>query len=410
MDEAHSDRHLGRQAGNALSSLPDMRREESASEPEVSFFSHDLGAAELAALAQVLRGPILTTGETVERFEQLFAAYLGRRHCVGLTSCTGALHLSLTALGIGPGDEVITTPMTFIATATAIEQAGATPVFVDVEDHTGNMDPGVIEEALTARTRAIMPVHLYGQMCDMHRLRDVAAAHGLKIVEDAAHCVEGRREGYGPAQHGDSACFSFYATKSLTSGEGGAMVTDDDALAQRVRLLRQHGMNKTAASRHKEGYAHWDMPIFGWKYNMDNVQAALLLPQMERVEQKLAMRQALAAEYRAALSGISQVAMPQTLPGVRHAEHLFTIGVAPERRDELLGHLKERRIAAMVNYRAIHLLEYYQRKFRLPRGSFPVAERIGDSTISLPLYPSMPVEHVHVVARAIADFFAESAA
>lgn len=371
----------------------------------VAFFQHDLGEVELASLAEVLRGPILTTGEAVDRFEQRFAAYLGRRHCVGLTSCTGALHLSIAALGIGPGDEVITTPMTFIATATAIEQAGAIPVFVDVEDETGNMDLRALEKAVTPRTRAVMPVHLYGQMCDMRGIADFAAAQGLKIVEDAAHCVEGRREGYGPGQYGQTACFSFYATKSLTSGEGGAMVTDDDALADRVRLLRQHGMNKTAATRHKEGYAHWDMPIFGWKYNMDDVQAALLLPQLERVERKLAKRQALAEQYRAALSGIDGVAMPRTLPGVRHAEHLFTIWVAPDRRDALLGYLKDRRIGAMVNYRAIHLLEYYQRKFQLPRGSFPVAERIGDSTISLPLYPSMPAEHVQTVTRAISDFF-----
>ena len=389
-----------------LSATPrDLR----AVEPEVTFFRHDLGEAELAAVAEVFRGPILTTGETVVQFEQRFAAYLGRRHCVGLTSCTGALHLSLAALGIGRGDEVITTPMTFIASATAIEQAGATPIFVDVEEETGNIDPAAVEAAITPRTRAILPVHLYGQMCDMRRIGGIAAAHGLKIVEDAAHCVEGRREDYGPGQYGDTACFSFYATKSLTSGEGGALVTDDEALAERVLLLRQHGMNKTAASRHKEGYAHWDMPIFGWKYNMDNIQAALLLPQLERVDRNVAARRALAARYREALSRTAEVALPTTQPGVEHAEHLFTVWVPPERRDDLLRFFKERRIAAMVNYRAIHLLEYFQRKFRLPAGTFPVAERIGDSTLSLPLYPSMPPEHADIVARAISDFFARPA-
>ena len=376
--------------------------------PEVTFFRHDLGQPELALVAEVLRGPMLTTGETVERFEQRFAAYLGRRHCVGLTSCTGALHLSLTALAIGPGDEVITTPMTFIASATAIEQAGATPVFVDVEEETGNIDAGRIEAALTPRTRAILPVHLYGQMCDMRRIRDIAAARGLSIIEDAAHCVEGRRDGQGPGSYGDTACFSFYATKSLTCGEGGALVTDDEVLAERVRLLRQHGMTKAAATRLKEGYSHWDMTIFGWKYNMDNIQAALLLPQLDRIDRNLAARQALATAYREALSGIGEVTLPTTLPGVQHSEHLFTIWAPPQRRDALLRHLKERRIAAMVNYRAIHLLEYFQRKFRLRPGTFPVAERIGDSTISLPLYPSMPPEHVQIVARAIADFFARS--
>ena len=372
---------------------------------EVPFFRHELGEAELASVAEALRGAILTTGETVERFEQGFAAYVGRSHCVALTSCTGALHLSLAALGIGPGDEVITTPMTFIASATAIEQAGATPIFVDVDPATGNIDPDRIEAAVSPRTRAILPVHLYGQMVDMRRLRDIADARGLAIVEDSAHCVEGSRDGYRPGQIGDTACFSFYATKSLTSGEGGALVTDDPALAERVRLLRQHGMNKTAASRHKHGYAHWDMPIFGWKYNMDNIQAALLLPQLGRIDRNLEARRSLAGRYREQLAPIGEVTLPTMLPGVGHAEHLFTIWVDPDRRDPLLAFLKERGIAAMVNYRAIHLLTYFQDRFGLKRGSFPVAERIGDSTLSLPLYPSMPTEHVDIVTRAIADFF-----
>lgn len=372
---------------------------------EVTFFRHGLGEVELAAVAEVLRGPILTTGDTVRRFEERFADYLGRQHCVGLTSCTGALHLSLVALGIGPGDEVITSPMTFIASATAIEQAGATPVFVDVEEDTGNIDPAAIEAAISPRTKGVLPVHLYGQMCDMRRIRDIADAHCLKIVEDSAHCIEGRREDYGPGDHGHTACFSFYATKSLTSGEGGALVTDDDALAARVRLLRHHGMNKGAADRQKEGYSHWDMSIFGWKYNMDNIQAALLLPQLDRVNDNLAARQALASRYREALSPLTQVALPKTIHDVLHAEHLFTMWVAPDVRDDLIRYLNGRRIAAMVNYRAIHLLEYFQRKYRLPRGTFPIAERIGDSTISLPLYPSMPAEHVYIVTQAIYDFF-----
>src|SRR2546428_11362699 len=264
---------------------------------KIPFFMHDLGKAELDAVAEVLANPILTTGEWVARFEGRFAERLGVRNAVAVTSCTGALHLSLIALGIGRGDEVITTPMTFIATATAIIEAGATPVFIDVEPEPGNLDVSRLEDAITRRTRAIIPVHLYGQMCDMRAIRELADRCGLKVIEDAAHCVEGKRGGVKTGELGETACYSFYATKNLTCGEGGAVVTNDDALADKLRQLRLHGMNKNANDRHKEGYKHWDMPVLGWKYNMDNIQAALLLPQMDRLDENWQKRRELAQQY-----------------------------------------------------------------------------------------------------------------
>src|SRR6266550_6858007 len=251
---------------------------------KIEFFRHDLGEPELRAVAEVLAGPILTTGETVGRFERRFAEYLGRGHAIGVTSCTGAMHISLLALGIGPGDEVITTPLTFIATAAAIAETGAKPVFVDVERETGNLDAARVEAAITPRTKAILPVHLYGQMCDMRALRSIADRHGLAIIEDAAHCIEGERDGVRPGQLSDAACFSFYATKNLTCGEGGAMTLNDDALAERLKLLRLHGMTRMAQESAREGYRHWDMVVMGWKYNMSNVEAALLLPQFDRMD------------------------------------------------------------------------------------------------------------------------------
>lgn len=372
----------------------------------VDFFRHDLGAPELEALREVLAGPILTTGATVARFEAEFARYLGCDHAVGVTSCTAALHLSLVALGVGPGDEVITTPMTFIATATAILQAGATPVFVDVEPGTGNLDADRVEAAITPRTRAILPVHLYGQMCDMRRIREIADRHGLFVVEDAAHCVEGERDAVRPGQLGDTACFSFYATKSLTCGEGGAVVTRSAELAAALRLLRHHGMDTTAAHRHQSGYRHWDMVRMGWKYNMDNIQAAILLPQMERLEENLRGRQAAARAYREALAGVPGVSWPGTLPAVRHAEHLCTIWVAPAARDGLIAGLQARGIATVVNYRAIHLLTYFREAMGFRPGDFPVAERIGDSTVSLPLYPAITSAEVGRVAEGVGAFMA----
>lgn len=376
---------------------------------KVDFFRHDLGQPELDAVAEVLSGPILTTGETVARFERRFADYLGRRHALGVTSCTGALHLSLLALGIGPGDEVITTPMTFIATATAILEAGARPVFVDVEPNTANLDASQIEAAITERTRAIVPVHLYGQMCDMLAIREIADRHGLYIIEDAAHCVEGERDGVRPGQLGDTACFSFYATKNLSCGEGGAVVTDDDAVAEKLRLLRLHGMTKMAADRFREGYKHWDMVLLGWKYNMDNIQAALLLPQMDRLEENWRKREMLARRYEEKLSGIAGLSWPESLPDVRHARHLFPVWVDGGWRDSVVDGLQKVGISVVVNYRAIHLLTYFRETVGFRPGDFPVAERIGDATLSLPFYPGMPVEHIEIVAGALKDLLGESA-
>jgi len=370
---------------------------------KVPFFHHDLGQAELDAVAEVLAGPILTTGETVEQFEHGFAEYLGRRHALAMSSCTGALHLSLVALGIGRGDEVITTPMTFVATATAILEAGAKPVFVDVEPETGNMDVSKIESAITTQTKAIVPVHLYGQMCDMQTIRKIADNYGLSVIEDAAHCVEGSREGVRPGELGDTACFSFYATKSITSGEGGALVTNNDVLAQQLRLLNTHGMSKTASDRHREGYQHWDMEILGWKYNMSNIQAAFLLPQMERIENNWKKRDDLARRYEALLEEEPHITFPKTLPGVRHARHLFPIWVNEKFRDDVIRGLQAKGIGVVVNYRALHLLTFFKKEFGFQSGAFPVAEQIGGSTISLPFYPAMPEEHVAMVAVTLKD-------
>lgn len=367
----------------------------------IPFFMHDLGKAELDAVAEVLANPILTTGEWVERFERRFADYLGARHAIAVTSCTGALHLALLAFGIGPGDEVITTPMTFIASSTAIMEAGAKPVFVDVEPETGNLDARNIEAAITARTRAILPVHLYGQMCDMRAIREIADSYGLKVIEDAAHCLEGTRDGMHTGELGDAACYSFYATKNLTCGEGGALVTNDDELAAKVLLLRLHGMNKNANDRHKEGYKHWDMTVMGWKYNMDNIQAAMLLPQMDRLKENWQKRQELARHYEECLSDTPNLSCPRTLAGVEHSRHLFPVWIGEGKRDQVISELQASGINVMVNYRAIHLLTYFRETFGFKPGDFPVAERIGDSTLSLPFYPNMPRAHVDVVVEAL---------
>lgn len=365
----------------------------------IPFFKHDLGKAELDAIAEVLAGPILTTGDTVSRFERRFADYLRCRHVLGVTSCTGALHMSLLALGIGPGDEVITTPLTFIATSTAILEAGAKPVFVDVEADTGNLDAAGIEAAVTPRTKAILPVHLYGLMCDMRAIRRIADRHRLHVIEDCAHCVEGERDGVRPGMLADAACFSFYATKNLTCGEGGALATNRDDLLEPLRLLRLHGMTKTAADRLREGYKHWDMVALGWKYNMDNIQAAMLLPQMERIEAKLARRHALAGRYMERLAAVPGVRPIASRESAVHARHLFPVRVDGGLRDDVVAELVRRNVGVVVNYRPIHLLSYFRDSLGHAPGDFPVAERIGGEVLSLPFYPSMDEAAVDAVVR-----------
>jgi len=355
----------------------------------VDFYRHSLGPAEWRAVRRVLGSLFLTTGPETAALEQELAGYLGVAEAVGVSSCTEALFLSLVALGIGPGDEVITTPTSFVSTANAILRVGATCVFADVEAGTGNLDAAAVEAAITPRTKAILPVHLYGHMADMRALRAIADRHGLRIVEDAAHCVEGVRDGARPGTLGDTACFSFYATKNLTCGEGGAIACRNGALAAHLKRLRLHGIDRDAATRHGLTYRHWDMLELGYKANLSDLQAALVRPQLARIEAQRARRERLARRYDKAFAGQAGVEVPTVLPGVVHARHIYTIRVDPARRDATLQGLQERGIGVAVNFRPIPLLTYWRERFGYREGMFPNAERLGASTITLPLYPRL---------------------
>jgi dTDP-4-amino-4,6-dideoxygalactose transaminase len=369
----------------------------------VEFYRHALTEDDIALVAETLRGVFLTTGPRAAQFEQAFAKYLGVEHAVTVSSCTSALYLSLLALGIGPGDEVITTPMTFIATANAVLEAGATPVFVDVEPDTGNIDAGQVDRAVTSRTRAIIPVHLYGLMADVRALDEVCRRHGLAMIEDAAHATEASRDGFRPGQLGRSACFSFYATKNLTCGEGGAIATNDSALAETVKRLRSHGMSKEAAGRYTGRYQHWDMPMFGHKANLSDINAALLIGQLPRLSVQLARREAIARRYESAFADLPGVNVLAGRDEATSARHLFTILVGSGRRDEWLSRLQDKGIGVAVNYRAVHLLSYYRATFGFRPGDFPAAEAIGDRTLTLPLYPAMTDEEVNTVIGAVRE-------
>ena len=368
---------------------------------KVEFYQHNLEEEDIARMVEVCRGVFLTTGQQTREFEQAFAQYLGARHAIGLTSCTAALQLALLAVGVGPGDEVITTPMTFAATSNTIMHVGATPVFVDVEPATGLIDPAAVARAITGRTKAIIPVHLYGLMADMRRLKDIADGAGVALVEDCAHAIESERDGIRPGQLSQASCFSFYATKTITSGEGGAVVTNDDRLADQLRLLRQHGMSASAADRYTGTYRHWDIELLGWKYNMTNLQAALLIGQLARIDSLWQRREQASRRYEAAFRDADGVTFPIVVPGAKSARHLFTIWVAPAERDRVLSDLQARGIGVAVNYRAVHLLKYYRERFGFTRGMFPEAERIGDSTVTLPLYPKLTNEQIDYVAESV---------
>jgi len=375
--------------------------------PRIEFFKHNINDEDIKRVNSVLRSIFLTTGEVVKEFEEKFSTYIGSRYTVGVTSCTAALHLSLLAGGIGPGDEVITTPMSFCATANSILHAGARPVFVDVEEDTGNLNHELIEKAITERTKAIMPVHLYGQMCNMKEIKRIADRYNLKIIEDAAHSIEAIRDGIKPGQLSFTACFSFYATKNITSGEGGAVVTNDGTVADKLKVLRLHGIDKSAIDRYTKRYQHYDMPLLGWKYNMDNIQAALLIGQLERIDELWQKREYLWNLYEEELREVKGIRILKTLPDTRHARHLFTILVPPKKRDEILWRLQDAGIGVAVNYRPIHLFSYYRKTFGYKEGDFPVAEDIGARTISLPLYPSLKEEELKAVTSTLKNIMEE---
>jgi len=366
---------------------------------KIEFFRHNLTEADLRAATDVLNSIFLTTGPMTARFEKAFAQYMGIREAVGLSSCTGALHLALLRYGIGPGDEVITTPMTFVATATAILQAGAKPVFADVCPKSGLLIPESAEAVITNRTKAILPVHLYGRMVDMKGFYALAKKHDLVLIEDSAHCIEGERDGVRPGQLADAACFSFYATKNMTCGEGGALICRSAGDADWYRSARHHGISKNASSRYTEKYMHWDMEMMGWKYNMDDIQAALLMNQIERLDENWVKRQYLDELYRERLKGIDGLDFIEApTKHEKSAHHLFTV-LLPKKvdRDDVLHRLQVQGVGCAVNYRAVHTLTYFRQSYGYQPEDYPVANEMGNRTISLPLYPKLSDEEtIHV--------------
>jgi dTDP-4-amino-4,6-dideoxygalactose transaminase len=365
-----------------------------------------IGAEERRELGEALDSGWLTTGPRAKRFEEAFRAYIGCGHALGVSSCTAALHLALLALGIGEGDEVITSPVTFPATANVIIHVGARPVFVDVEPDTLNLDTAQIADRITPRTRAILPVHFAGHPSEMDEVLGLAERHALAVVEDAAHAIESAYRGRKVGAIGTAAAFSFYPTKNLTTGEGGMLTTSDPALAERARILSLHGLSKDAWRRYGPGpFQHWEALLPGYKYNLSDLQAALGLHQLPRVEAWLEVRRRYAEMYTEAFAGLPGIQPLGIRPHVRHAHHLYVILVRPEclaaDRDQILLALQQEGIGVGVHFRSLHLHPYYRDRFGFQPDDFPVARWASDRVISLPLYPKMTQRDVAQVIEAV---------
>lgn len=359
-------------------------------------------------MVDTLRSGWLTAGPKVRRFEESLREYVGSQHAVAVNSCTAGLHLALAACDIGEGDEVITTPLTFAATVNVILHQRARPVLADICPDDYNLDPEQVKRRITPRTRAILPVHFGGQPCRMDELLDIARRHGLRVIEDAAHALGARYRGRSVGSLGDATVFSFYPTKSITTGQGGMLTTDDGELARRVRLLSLHGLSHDAWDRYAaQGSWQYQVLAPGFNYVMSDVQAAMGIHQLARLEEFQATRQRYAREYTCHLAGLPGLITPAVRDEVVHAWHLYVIRLDGSQlsvgRDRFIEELRGRGIGTSVHFIPIHYHPYYAQVLGYCRGDFPVVEAVYEGLVSLPLYPRMQESDVVRVAHAIRD-------
>jgi len=371
------------------------------------------GDEERREVLSVLDSGWLTLGPRVEQFEKALAEYLGVPHVVCVDSCTAALHLSLLSMGIGPGHEVVTSPLTFCSTINVILHAGARPVLADVEAETLNLDPERAEAAITENTHALLPVHYGGYPCRMDVLSALAGSRDLWVIEDAAHAIGASYRDQKAGTWGDAGCFSFYATKNLTTGEGGAVATRDTEIAERARLLGLHGMDRDAWKRYTaQGTWFYEIQAAGFKYNMSDLEAAIGLGQLGRLELMNARRKEIAGAYDAAFRDHPAVEIPWSEVGTVSAHHLYSIRLRLEAltidRARFIEELAAENIGASVHFIPIELHPFYQRTLGVKPGSFPIAEAAYARLISLPIYPAMSTQDVEDTigaVRKIADHF-----
>ena len=365
----------------------------------IPFHQPLIGQEEVDEVIDTLRSGWLTTGPKTAKFEKAFCEYIDCEHAVAVNSCTAGLHLALVAADVGPGDEVITTPYTFAATAEVILYVGAKPVLVDIEPGGFNLDVDRLEAAITPKTRAIIPVHFAGQPCDMDAIFDIARRHHLVVIEDAAHAVAADYKGKKIGTLSPMTAFSFYATKNLTTGEGGMVTTNDKALADRLRRLSLHGLSRDAWMRYsKAGSWYYEILHLGYKYNLTDLQAALGLHQLAKLESFLASRRAIVEVYDQELSALPEIERPPHGELGRHAWHLYVIRLNTERlrlgRDEIIRRLLEHGIGTSVHFIPLHLHPFYRETFGWKPEDFPNALRTYERAISLPFFPQLALEDI----------------
>ncbi len=393
---------------NVTESLPAIAGGKPVRDSFLVFGSPAIAEEEIQEVVDTLRSGWLGTGPKVKRFEEDFRHYIGCKHAVALSSCTAGLHLALDVLGVGEGDEVITTPLTFAATANVVMHCRAKPVFVDVDRETQNIDPRCIEAAITPMTKAIIPVHMAGRPCDMDAISDIARRHNLFIIEDAAHAAEAVDQGRKIGAIADFTAFSFYVTKNVCTGEGGMLTTNNDEWAEAVRIKSLHGISKDAWKRYSaEGFQPYETLYPGYKYNMTDIQAALGVHQLARVEQNLKTREHHWQMYDNAFESIPQIVIPsgRLPPDSRHARHLYTIMLQTDQmgisRNQFVEALKAENIGTGIHFTALHLHRFYRERFGHKPGDFPNAEWIGERTVSLPLSAKLVEGDVADVIEAV---------
>ncbi len=379
------------------------------------FGAPEIGEPEIEEVVDSLRSGWLGTGPKVRRFESDFARYQGvsAEHVAAVNSCTAALHLAMVAAGLGPGDEVITTAMTFCATVNAIIHTGATPVLADIEPDTLNLDPQDVARKITARTRALVPVHFAGRPCDMDRLVPLASEHGLALIEDCAHAIETLWRDRHVGTFGEFGCFSFYVTKNVVTGEGGMVLGSDAERIARIRTLALHGMSKDAWHRFSDtGFKHYGVIECGFKYNMMDIQAAIGIHQLAAVQGNWLRRGAVWRRYQEAFADLPLGLPPQPDAHTRHGYHLYTVRVDPRRcgieRDAFLDALQACNIGSGVHYRAIPEHPFYQQRFGWDPQALPHATAFGRETVSLPLSPKLTDADVDDVIAAVTHVLARA--
>lgn len=372
------------------------------------FGSPVIEESEIEEIVQTLRSGWIGTGPKVARFEEEFKKYVGAEYAIAVASCTAGLHLSVIALGIGAGDEVIVPSMTFAATANAVIHSGAKPVFVDVDPLTATIDVEDVKRKITPRTKAIIPVHFGGYACDVEAIRKVADDNNLYVIHDTAHALETEYNGVKIGNYSDISSYSFYVTKNLTTAEGGMITTNNEEVANKIKIYALHGMTKDAWKRFSDdGYKHYQIIFPGFKYNMTDIQASMGIHQLSRVERLYKRRKEIWERYHHELKNLPLILPPDPPAHIRHGHHLFTVLIDVARttvtRDELMQRLHQMNIGTGVHYIALHLHPYYQSEYGYKNGDFPNAEFISDRTLSIPFSAKLTDEDITDVISALKE-------